>query len=76
VEIRRNTLALLQKNPCAITVGGIVMKLTKRGKRVRAVALVLWAVLVIYLAGHINYTGQGVTGYCWGTIAECYEGGL
>ena len=52
------------------------MKLTKRGKRVRAVALVLWAVLVIYLAGHINYTGQGITGYCWGTIAECYAGGL
>ena len=25
MEIRRNTLALLQKNPCAITVGGIVM---------------------------------------------------
>jgi hypothetical protein len=52
------------------------MRLTKRGKRVRAIALVLWAVLVIYLAGHINYTGQGVTGYCWGTIAKCYEGGL
>ena len=52
------------------------MKLTKRGKRVRAIALVLWAVLVIYLAGHINYTGQGATGYCWGTITECYEGGL
>lgn len=52
------------------------MKLTKRGKRVRAVAIILWALLVVYVAGHINYTGQGLTGYCWGTITECYEGGL
>jgi hypothetical protein len=52
------------------------MKLTKRGKRVRAVAIILWALLVIYVAGHINYTGKGKTGYCWGTVTECYEGGL
>jgi hypothetical protein len=52
------------------------MRLTKRGKRVRAIALVLWALAVIYGAGHINYTGQGLTGYCWGSISECYEDGL
>jgi hypothetical protein len=52
------------------------VKLTKRGKRVRAVAIILWALLVIYVAGHINYTGKGTTGYCWGTVTECYEGGL
>jgi hypothetical protein len=52
------------------------MKLTKRGKRVRAIALVIWVLAVVYLAGHINYTGQGLTGYCWGTITKCYAGGL
>jgi hypothetical protein len=56
--------------------GGCGVKLTKRGKRVRAVAIILWALLVIYVAGHINYTGKGTTGYCWGTVTECYEGGL
>jgi hypothetical protein len=52
------------------------MKLTKRGKQVRAIAIILWALAVIYIAGHINYTGKGTTGYCWGSINECYEGGL
>lgn len=69
-------MTLSRIKPCVIPVGGTEMKLTKRGKRVRAVAILIWALLVIYIAGHINYTGQGLTGYCWGTIAECYEGGL
>jgi hypothetical protein len=45
--------------------------------RVRTVARVIfWAgvlALICTLSTHINWTENG---YCWGTINECYLGGL
>lgn len=47
------------------------MKLTKRGKRVRAVAILLGIIAIYYLMGHIWWVGDG---YCWGDMIECYFG--
>ena len=52
------------------------MKLTRRGKIVQGIGIALLCGLVVYLAGHINYTGKGATGYCWGTLDQCYSEGL
>lgn len=49
------------------------MKLTKRGKRVRAVAILAGIILIYYVINHIWWTP---TGYCWGTATECLLGGL
>lgn len=46
------------------------MRLTRRGKRVRAVLIVAGVALVYMLATHIHYTAKG---YCWGTFSQCYE---
>jgi hypothetical protein len=43
--------------------------ITRRGKRVRAVAIVLLLAAIFYASGHINWVGNG---WCWGTITECY----
>ena len=43
--------------------------ITKRGKRVRALAIGLLLAAVFYLSGHINWVGDG---WCLGSIAECY----
>ncbi len=50
------------------------VKLTKRGKRVRAVAILIGIALAYMLGTHIHYTGEG---YCWGSFTQCYgqEGG-
>ena len=45
------------------------MKLTRRGKKVRAFLIVLGVALVYMLATHIHYTGAG---YCLGTFDKCY----
>ncbi len=47
------------------------MKLTKRGKRVRAVFILAAAVAVWYVMGHIWWVGDH---YCWGTMTECFFG--
>lgn len=49
------------------------MKLTRRGKRVRAViliALTLW--LTTEVASSLWYVGEG-EGYCWGSYEKCYQ---
>jgi hypothetical protein len=43
------------------------MKLTKRGKRVRAIMIIVIIALVWWVSGHIWWTD----GYCVGTIEEC-----
>ena len=43
--------------------------ITKRGKRVRALAIGLLLAAIFYASGHINWVGDG---WCWGTITECY----
>jgi hypothetical protein len=45
------------------------MKLTKRGKRVRAVLILigLWALWKV--SGHLWWVEDH---YCWGTMVECY----
>jgi len=48
------------------------MKLTKRGKRVRAVAILLAALAIWQISGHLWWVGDG---YCWGTMTECFLGG-
>ncbi len=45
------------------------VKLTKRGRRAVAVAVLLWLALIYYTATHIHYTGAG---YCFGTFDKCY----
>jgi hypothetical protein len=47
------------------------MKLTKRGKRVRAIAILLGLIAIYYIVNNIWWTG---TGYCWGNINECVGG--
>lgn len=47
------------------------VRLTKRGKRVRAILILLAIVAYYYLVSHIWWTG---TGYCWGTGIECMFG--
>jgi hypothetical protein len=53
--------------------------LTPRGWLVLVVIpsfLTLWAMWQI--AGHLWYVGDGgqILGYCWGTMEECFKGGL
>jgi len=45
------------------------MKLTKRGKRVRAVAILLGIIAIYYITSHIWWVGDH---YCWGDMIECY----
>lgn len=44
------------------------MKLTKRGKRVRAVAILVGIIAIWWVSGHIWWTSSG---YCVGTMGEC-----
>jgi hypothetical protein len=48
------------------------MKLTKRGKRVRAVAILLGALAIWQISGNVWWVGDH---YCWGEMTECYFGG-
>ena len=57
--------------------------ITRRGKRVRAIGILLLASVALWAAwqvsGHLWYVGEGGNwlGYCWGTSEECFrEGGL
>jgi hypothetical protein len=47
------------------------MKLTKRGKQVRAVAILAAVVAIWYVSGHVWWVGDH---YCWGTMTECFLG--
>jgi hypothetical protein len=47
------------------------MKLTKRGKRVRAVLILAAIVAVWHIASNLWWVGDG---YCWGDMIECYWG--
>jgi hypothetical protein len=46
------------------------MKLTKRGKRVRALAICLALALVWWVSGQVWWTGEG---YCVGEMVECFK---
>lgn len=45
------------------------MRLTKRGRRVRAVAIVAGLLAIWWISGHIWWTDGG--GYCIGTMEAC-----
>lgn len=46
------------------------MKLTKRGKRVRAIVLILIALYAtIQVSANLWYMGE--SGYCWGSFEKC-----
>jgi hypothetical protein len=45
------------------------MKLTKRGKRVRAVLILAGVALVYWVSGNVWWTGD--EGYCIGSMVEC-----
>jgi len=47
------------------------MKLTKRGKRVRAVAILLAVWAWWQISGHLWWVEDH---YCWGTMTECFFG--
>ena len=56
-----------------------VVQLTKRGWVVLVVIPALIALWGIWeVASHLWYVGENGTilGYCWGTMTECYKGGL
>jgi hypothetical protein len=48
------------------------MKLTRRGRRVRAVILILFA---LYTLGKVSANLWYVegSGYCWGNVEKCYQ---
>ena len=49
------------------------MKLTARGKRVRAVVLLLLALFIVsQVSANLWYVGEG-EGYCWGSYEKCYQ---
>jgi hypothetical protein len=50
---------------------GDQMKLTKRGKRVRAVFILVAIVAAWQVMGHLWWVGDG---YCWGGMTECMLG--
>ena len=43
--------------------------ITRRGKRVRALAIGLVLAAAFYAAGHVNWVGNG---WCLGSITQCY----
>jgi hypothetical protein len=51
--------------------------ITRRGKRVRAIAILLLASFILWAAWqvstHLWYVGEGgeFLGYCWGTMEQC-----
>ena len=47
------------------------IKLTKRGKRVRAVAIIVGVWAMWQVVGNLWWVGDG---YCWGEMVECYFG--
>lgn len=56
--------------------------ITKRGKRVRAIGILLLLSFGLWAAWKVSanlwYVGEGGNwlGYCWGTMTECYQGGM
>ena len=50
---------------------GDQMRLTKRGKRVRAVLILAAIVAVWHIISNLWWVGDG---YCWGDMIECYWG--
>jgi hypothetical protein len=46
------------------------MKLTKRGKRVRAISIVLALALVYWVSAQVWWTPEG---YCFGEMVECFK---
>jgi hypothetical protein len=46
------------------------MRITRRGKIVRAVAILAGIALIVWASGRIWYTGEG--GYCIGSMSECF----
>ena len=53
--------------------------ITKRGKRVRALAILLLVGVALWAAWKVSanlwYVGEGGNwlGYCWGTMTECFK---
>ena len=53
--------------------------ITKRGKRVRAIGILLLLSFMLWAAWKVSanlwYVGEGGNwlGYCWGTMQECFE---
>lgn len=48
------------------------MKLTRRGKRVRAVILISLALYVVVQVSANLWYVEG-RGYCWGNVNKCYQ---
>jgi hypothetical protein len=52
------------------------MKLTKRGKRVRALAIAVGAFVLVQIVLHLWWVGilapsAEFLGWCWGSMSEC-----
>jgi len=46
------------------------MRLTRRGRIVRAIAIFAGIALIVWLSGQVWYTP---TGYCIGSLSECVK---
>jgi hypothetical protein len=56
-----------------------VVQLTSRGWLVLVILPALLVMLGIWqVSSHLWYVGDGGSflGYCWGTMVECYKGGM
>ena len=56
-----------------------VVQLTSRGWLVLVILPALLVILGIWqVSSHLWYVGEsgGILGYCWGTMTECYKGGM
>lgn len=53
--------------------------ITKRGKRVRAIGILILLIFALWttweVSTHLWYVGEGGNwlGYCWGTMQECVK---
>jgi hypothetical protein len=46
------------------------MRLTRRGRIVRAIAIAAGIALIVWASGQVWYTGAG---YCIGSMGECFK---
>ena len=65
IPTRKNTM---WKSVLANKLRRLIMKLSKRGKRVRAVLILIALFAIWQVSMNLWWTEDG---YCWGTMVEC-----
>lgn len=44
------------------------MKITRRGRQVRALLILAGVILLVWVSGRVWFTGEG---FCWGSMRQC-----